>query len=133
MPADASFFSSLADRRGPQRAVPVTETMAPIGASTSGSRTSGAIYVEDIADLRVEVVNETAEPLTGLTLEATSGNQDEPDSSWAVLKDWGGLAPAPTSVTQLVQNEAWRWVRLRAKTAPATTGAVSLLFSGTKA
>lgn len=120
----------LADRIGTQNAVAIPAAEATVGQGTSGPNFPGVVFVGDIENVRCEVVNETATPLTVCKVQGTSGPADGPDANW-IDAPGGSLLPIGANGTGSVvlQNQGWRFVRLRA-TDGAGLATATIAWSG---
>lgn len=119
--------NSLDARVGPQSGVAVPSAVGTIGQGSVGVA-SNAIFTGDVKTVTLQVVNETATPLTTLKIQACNGAPDAPDAEWQDLHDFAGLGANANKSVVLV-DKPYKWMRLRAADG-AATATVKIRWSG---
>jgi hypothetical protein len=118
----------LSDRIGQQTGVIVPTVLAGVGLSSAGPGiTTGAVYCGDVENVRVQVVNETANPIATCKVQGCAGPADSPDAQWVDEQDLSPI-PANDQKTAVVQGKGWRWMRLVAE--EALGGTMTIRWSG---
>lgn len=118
----------LSDRIGQQTGVVVPTVGAGVGLSSAGPGvTTGAVYCGDIENVRVQVVNETGNPIATVKVQGCAGPADSPDAEW---KDELSLGPIAGNgmASDVVQSEGYRWMRVFAE--DAAGGSMTIRWSG---
>jgi hypothetical protein len=127
---------TLTGRIGPQTGLAVTETEASMGAGTDGKANNHAVYVEDMASVRVTAYNAGANNVTVCKVQANPFVPDEDDPRWVDLVPFPNLplAPAPggTAERVIIQIEGYRWLRVRAACGPGDASTLDLVWSGSQ-
>jgi hypothetical protein len=131
-------FKSLGDRIGPQYGVVVPSGGAkPFGNGTTGIPGVASVYVEDIDQIRLQVIKENAFNFSLLILQATSDDAQAPDDRWEDLNQTKlqslyapGAGGGASEVSIVIQREGWKWFRLVGKSDGTPGATVTINWSG---
>ena len=121
----------LSARRAPQSDLAVSDVEATIGRGTAGYAGPVGVYVEDVENIHVTIVNSGPDAVAAGKVQGNDFEPHDTDSRWIDVPGavFAAIA-AGGSQTLTLQGKPFKWMRVRANTAAGQTAVVSLAWAG---